>query len=276
MSLISKLSRLVRALRPAAPLALLLGLLGPATAASEFRQDGVALRLVALPPDAAGRVRGALEIQLEPGWKTYWIDPGPAGLAPQLDFSRSESLQAFDVEYPVPRRFQEGDLTSVGYLEPVALPFEATSASPDKPLVRLDLLIGVCREICVPVQASLTAEPTAGLSAQAAVAAARAALPEPVPPIAGWTARSSPDGRSLRITLPDASPHDADIFVAAPAGWSLGQPRRVVLAGEAPGAAFDIAIERRPTPAGMPLAIAVLLTSGESARLSPSLIVEQP
>ena len=116
----------------------------------------------------------------------------------------------------------------------------------------------------------------AGLSAQAAVAAARSALPEPVTLDAGWTARFSADGRSLHVTLPDASQHFTDLFVAAPAGWSLGQPRRVVLADEAPGAAFDIAIERRPTPAGMPLAIAVLLTSGESARLSPSLIVEQP
>ena len=75
-----------------AVLALVILLPAPAGASSSdvFRTDGGSLRLVTTGlagPD--GIVRGALEIALEPGWKTYWREPGSSGVPPQIDVSRS-------------------------------------------------------------------------------------------------------------------------------------------------------------------------------------------
>ena len=39
--------------------------------------------------DADGRLEGILDIELKPGWKTYWRDPGDAGVPPTIDVSAS-------------------------------------------------------------------------------------------------------------------------------------------------------------------------------------------
>src|SRR5690606_40529635 len=43
--------------------------------------EGGSIRIVtACAPDAEGYIRGALQIVLVPGWKTYWMDPGSSGV----------------------------------------------------------------------------------------------------------------------------------------------------------------------------------------------------
>ncbi len=91
---------------------------GPALAETDsFHQDGVTLRLVMLEPSDTGAVRAALSVELEPGWKTYWIAPGPVGLAPRLDISRTTGLSGVTIDFPAPVRFSEGEAESVGYVE---------------------------------------------------------------------------------------------------------------------------------------------------------------
>ena len=56
--------------------------------------EGARMRLVVDPePDPSGITRGALEIDLDEGWKTYWIDPGASGIPPQIDFSPSTGIE---------------------------------------------------------------------------------------------------------------------------------------------------------------------------------------
>lgn len=75
--------------RPAAAAALLLLALAPGAhaASSEWHHvEGGSIRIVTSgAPDAQGILRGALEIRLKPGWKTYWLDPGSSGVPPTLD-----------------------------------------------------------------------------------------------------------------------------------------------------------------------------------------------
>ena len=40
-----------------------------------------------------GNVLGALKINLKPGWKIYWRNPGEAGLPPELDWSDVENVK---------------------------------------------------------------------------------------------------------------------------------------------------------------------------------------
>ena len=53
--------------------------------ASAWVEEGASqLRLVSGGPGEDGSLRAGLEIRLAPGWKTYWVNPGPTGLAPKL------------------------------------------------------------------------------------------------------------------------------------------------------------------------------------------------
>ncbi|RUX21351.1 hypothetical protein EOA27_06205, partial [Mesorhizobium sp. M2A.F.Ca.ET.037.01.1.1] len=67
----------------------------PAEASSSiwYNSEGGKVRLVTTgKPDEAGKIRGVLDIALKPGWKTYWRDPGDAGVPPQLDISGSTNI----------------------------------------------------------------------------------------------------------------------------------------------------------------------------------------
>ena len=43
---------------------------------------------------------GVLDIDLKPGWKTYWRDPGDAGVPPQLDVSASTNVAGAELRFP--------------------------------------------------------------------------------------------------------------------------------------------------------------------------------
>ena len=138
--------------------------------------DGGRMRLVALPPDAEGKVRGAIEIEPKPGWITYWREPGGSGVPPQVSVSGGPELAR--LRYPPPKILTLGALTDIGYDAPVSLPFELAGAG--KP-ARIDLFIGLCEKICIPFQASFDLALTPGAAPPeegARVAAAEATIAE--------------------------------------------------------------------------------------------------
>ncbi|WP_367715489.1 protein-disulfide reductase DsbD domain-containing protein [Nitratireductor sp. GISD-1A_MAKvit] len=148
----------------------LLALMAPFPAFSASSQwaksEGGAVRLVTTGlPDKHGRLRGALEIRLEPGWKTYWRNPGPAGIPPQLDLSRSPGIEAVEVEFPPPRRIRDGDIQWAGYTQSVSLPVTFTFENAETvTLIDADVFLGICKTICIPFQASFLIDPGAGAS----------------------------------------------------------------------------------------------------------------
>ena len=129
------------------------------------------MRLVAgIPsgPASAGKLYAGVHIKLDPGWKTYWRQPGDSGVPPQLDWTGSVNLAEARVLYPVPIRLQEGGLTMLGYKGEVVLPVEITPKEPGKPVeLSLAAEYGVCKDICIPAEAklSLLLPPNAALGA---------------------------------------------------------------------------------------------------------------
>ncbi len=54
-----------------------------ASSSDWFETEGARIRLVTTgKPAADGKLKGMLDIELKPGWKTYWRDPGDAGVPP--------------------------------------------------------------------------------------------------------------------------------------------------------------------------------------------------
>ena len=80
--------------------------------------------------DEAGRIQGVLDIELKPGWKTYWRDPGDAGVPPQIDVSASTNITDAAFSFPPPQRHDDGYGKWAGYNHPVSLPVTFTLSSP--------------------------------------------------------------------------------------------------------------------------------------------------
>lgn len=255
---------------------LVFGLIPPAALASSsnwFETQGARIRLVtAGKPDEAGVLQGMLEIDLAPGWKTYWRDPGDAGVPPQIDIAASENVASAEFGFPPPERHDDGSFKWAGYDEPVALPITFTLKSPgDAALIEADLFLGVCETICIPVQTQLTLDPASDPNNPedaAAVAAAQAALPAAADAGFGVT-EARRDGEKLLVEAKfPGDPASAELFLAGGDGYAFGMPERVEKDGKT---LFSVDILARPgaLPQGDGLHYTLVTSAGAVAGLVP-------
>lgn len=198
--------------------------------------EGSRVRLLTIPGAA---VNAAVEVQLAPGWKTYWRMPGDAGVPPQFDWQGSENTKAIEVLYPAPHRLIEPAAETIGYKGSVVFPVKLAPVEAGKPVnVKLDLEIGICKEICVPAHAEFSAAiPPSSVpsSPPAVVAEALKAVPQTA--AAPDAARPSlidfkPDlaGPEPRLVIKARFPGDpaaADIFIEAPDSIYVPMTKRI-------------------------------------------------
>ena len=151
---------------------------------------------------ADGQRVSAIELVLEPGWKTYWRSPGDSGLPPQFDWSGSDNLAGITLHWPAPEAIRSGGALSFGYHDRLILPFSAAATEPGKQVtLHLRAEIGLCENICVPATLELTAgaaRATPDPRIQAALAAAPARIADR--PTCGT--RPIEDGMRLTLRLP--------------------------------------------------------------------------
>lgn len=209
----------------------------PAAAASSnwVAGEGARLRLVTAGPADGPTRDGVLEIELAPGWKTYWIDPGDAGVPPSLTLARTGA--AVPLRLPAPEVIDEAGAPLVGYDRPVR--FLATlPAGP----IEADVFIGVCKKICVPVSGRLSLDPDHGGDAPrdaAIVEEARFALPQV--PRDGFAARAAAlDGSTLLVAATVPTPGNATLYLAGRDGWRFLLPRRLPDQNGQPAFAVDV------------------------------------
>ncbi|WP_119389933.1 protein-disulfide reductase DsbD domain-containing protein [Taklimakanibacter lacteus] len=126
--------------------------------------------------------RAALDIALDKGWKTYWRMPGDAGVPPQFDWSGSRNVRSLTVLWPAPARFNDESGETVGYKDRVVFPLDVTPADGGEPVdLRLNVFLGVCEVICIPVKLEEALLQAAPVPADASLIAAFAArVPEKV------------------------------------------------------------------------------------------------
>jgi len=104
-----------------------------------------------------GSYQMALAFELNPGWKTYWRSPGPAGLPPVFDWAASDNIGAIDMRWPTPEVMDQGGMITLGYYKNLVLPITITPESEGPVRIALNLQFGVCSDICVPAQAAFLA-----------------------------------------------------------------------------------------------------------------------
>jgi DsbC/DsbD-like thiol-disulfide interchange protein len=178
-------------------------------------------------------LRAGVELQLAPGWKTYWRYPGDSGVPPRFDFAGSQNVKSVEVAWPAPHRLTDESGTSIGYKGDVVFPLRVVPQDAAKPvLLHLKLDYAVCEKLCVPAEgrAELTLD-GAGPTYDTALAAAEATVPKHAKlgdraPLAVRTVRREPGGDHPRIVVDVAAP-DAplDLFAEGPTpDWALPLP----------------------------------------------------
>ena len=124
----------------------------------------------------------ALVIDVAPGWKTYWRNPGAAGIPPSFDWSASRNLRAAEVMWPRPVRFDSFGLSTLGYGGQVVFPVRLDPEDRAAPLdISVGVALGVCRDICVLEEATVgtVIAPDAPEIGGALLRAAEALVPRP-------------------------------------------------------------------------------------------------
>jgi DsbC/DsbD-like thiol-disulfide interchange protein len=185
-----------------------------------------------VPDMPEGAILAGVEIALEDGWKTYWRSPGD-GLATEVDLSASENVAEAALLWPAPKRIEgAGGVTSYGYEGSVVLPIRVKAANPDKDvLLRVELIYGVCADICIPVEGaaelSIPAEDDSEHAATLANALGKAPYSQAdgvycSHRFTGARLTSAEDGAVLMIeTAHDAGVTGRDLFIERGNGLAL-------------------------------------------------------
>lgn len=244
-----------------------------ASSSAWYESQGGRVRLVTSgAADPSGRIQGALEISLKPGWKTYWRDPGDSGVPPQIDVAASRNVANVELSFPAPQRHDDGYGQWAGYDRSVALPAVFTLKSPgDSAAIEAHIFLGICETICIPVQTTLSLDPGSdpGNAADTeTVQAAFAALPQAersdfrAVPLAD-------DHETLNVEIVSPGAPDAvDFFVAGGQDYMFGPPQRKQQDGKV---LFSVPILGRPdsAPAGDGLHYTVTGPAGAVQGLLP-------
>ncbi len=175
---------------------------GPAFAQSI--EDAIEARLLAGWRATDGSHIAALQLDLAPGWNTYWRAPGDAGIPPYFDWRGSENLRSVTVEWPSPKAMKQGRHTTIGYDGQVTLPLRIRPAAAGQP-IRLEgeVELGICRDVCVPIRLDLSqALPPAQTRPDPAIVAALANRPYTAREagVREVTCRLSPVPEGLKLT----------------------------------------------------------------------------
>ena len=224
---------------------------------------GAAIRLVPGAAAKDGSRAAGLEIRLDPGWKTYWRNPGDSGVPPVFDWSKSDNLEAVHVSFPAPERLPDEGGVSIGYKHDVLFPLSVRAKDPGKPVaLALALDYAVCESICVPAkgEASLRLEPggSAPASLTTLIEAAEASVPlrQPIgaagsPSVKAVKFRGETSPPSLEIDVLAAG--EPAVFVEGPSDWFLPVPEPSAAASLAGGShVFTLPLEGVPPGAHFP------------------------
>jgi DsbC/DsbD-like thiol-disulfide interchange protein len=202
-------------------------------ASAWVKDDHSALRLLA--GSRTGSVlMGGIEIQLQPGWKTYWRTPGDSGVPPRFDFSKSTNVDSVTTLYPAPRKFEDGSGgVSYGYHKQVIFPLRIVPKNPNEPVqLRAAVSYAVCEKLCLPVEAEGELAFTSSASAlDSVVAAALNKVPKPVgtaepTPVALKSFRRVGDRVFVDVAAQNAN--GLEVYVEGPTpDWALPVPKRI-------------------------------------------------
>ena len=124
-----------------------------AAIAAHAAHTQVRLILSADTAKAGDTVLAGVDLKMEPGWHTYWKNPGAAGMATKIEWQLPPGVTAGEIQWPLPEKLPPAEVTTYGYDNEVVLLVPLILAADLKP-GPLDLKAKVswleCKEACIP------------------------------------------------------------------------------------------------------------------------------
>lgn len=212
------------------------------------------------------RLLAGIELALDPGFKTYWRNPGESGLPPRFDWSGSENVASLDIRWPAPSRSEDAGGVAHVYKQQVVLPVLVKPEDPARPVkLALSIDYGICRDICIPARAELATTLSREGPQRAAIEKALSAVPRPqslgakadlsvvaIEPVGG-------DKPAFRAEIRAPAGTRPVLFAEGPENWYLST-------SPADGAnRFTITVEDKPREAAGPVPVRLTLVAGERA-----------
>ena len=166
-----------------------------------------------------------VQLRMEPGWHTYWKNPGEAGEATSVKWQLPPGVTAGEIQWPSPQKLPPADITTYGYDHEVVLlvPLSLAKSVPEGPLTLSAKVSWLeCKESCIPasstVEAVLTVAQATTFSTNLPLLKAwQAKVPASAtdfPAHAWWETTTNSDTRMLNLQW--AGPATgADLFPAA-------------------------------------------------------------
>lgn len=224
--------------------------------------------------EASRPVEAAIRIVVDPGWHTYWTNPGEGGMKLGAEWVLPEGWSAGPLGWPVPIRFKTGDLPGFGYVGEVVIPVTLTppagAAKAAKVSVKLDWL--TCDEsACVSGDAQPSIELTPGSTvagqSAAVIEKARTLVPQPIDGLQLEVTDSGKAGLELVLKGPaELDLAACSVFPATPQVVDPGVPIRFTRSGDH----WRAAVSKSEYLEGAPKALELVLSGGGLSR--PALV----
>ena len=201
-----------------------------APALGPVQRDHIEVELVGetLSVQPGGQLRVGLRMLPDPGWHTYWINPGDSGLPIRLEWTAPDGTDISGVAWPYPDALPIGHLVNYGYEGEHLLPVTLSLPSSLVPgeLFALDLYADwlVCEVECIPGDAELRlelpvseAEPVIDTAWASLFDWADSRRPQPT----DWSASFSTEGRQLSVQMDTGLALATDGWAFFPANENL-------------------------------------------------------
>jgi len=210
-------------------------------------------------------VWAGVEIALDPGYKTYWREPGDSGLPPRFEWAGSENAGSVEMSWPAPTRVEDAGGVANVYSQRVLFPVRIRPADPTRPVaLRLTLEYGVCKEICIPAEATLGLTVETGDAAhRGAIEQAFARVPRPQalgaegPLAITAVERVAGEKPTYRVTV--RSPNGAALFAEPPENWYVST------SGPQAEGDFTLTVDEGPKDGRGPLPLRLTLATAADA-----------
>ncbi len=126
-------------------------------------------------PAAPGTtVLAGVQLKMEPGWHTYWKNPGAAGEVTEIKWQLPAGVTAGKIQWPLPQKLPPADITTYGYENEVVLlvPLTLDKTVPAGPLNLAAKVSWLeCKESCIPASAQVQAVLNVGTETKPSTAA---------------------------------------------------------------------------------------------------------
>ncbi len=106
-----------------------------------------------------------VDLKMDPGWHTYWKNPGDAGEATKIEWTLPPGVSAGEVQWPMPEKLPPAEVTTYGYENEVAL-LVPLKLQQSLPAGTLNLAAKIswleCKESCLPADQNVEAKLNVG------------------------------------------------------------------------------------------------------------------